>query len=292
MSKKKESNNNRGSLGFENYYSSLFEGSWNELKDALLLEPKYVQVEYPDCRPYFMDAASVCAALCLPLENANDVLDLCAAPGGKTIILSANLLPGTCLISNERSPERKNRLCKVVSESIPESISKNIQIKCSDGSTWCRKETDCFDSILLDAPCSSERHVLKDSKYLEQWSPARIKTIRMEQWSLLSCAWRLLRKGGHLLYSTCALSPDENDRLVSRLFKKFEDSSIVPQDKIHSIFENNLKSLMDKCPGINGMDEIFNASVKTEFGYHLLPHKANGSGPIYYSLLEKALDSE
>ncbi|MBP5358022.1 MAG: RsmB/NOP family class I SAM-dependent RNA methyltransferase [Treponema sp.] len=292
LSKKTESNNKRGSLGFEDYYSSLFEDSWNELKEALLLDPKYVQVEYPECRPYFMDSASVCAALCLPLDDAKDVLDLCAAPGGKTIVLSANISPDAILTSNERSPERKARLSKVISESIPESISKRIQVKCSDGSTWCRKITDCFDSILLDAPCSSERHVLKDKKYLEQWSPARIKTLSMEQWSLLSCAWRLLRSGGHLLYSTCALSPEENDKVVSRLFKKFDDVNLVPKEEIHSIFVDNLKSLQDKCPGINGIEEIFEAALQTECGYHLLPHKTQGSGPIYFSLLRKRPGSE
>ena len=291
MSKKKE-DDKRGPLGFEKYYSTLFTEGWNELKESLLQEPKYVQVEYSGCRPYFMDAASVCAALCLPVSNTDDVLDLCAAPGGKTLILAGNLRPEANFISNERSPERKNRLCKVISESLPQSISGRIQVKCSDGSTWCRTETECFDSILLDAPCSSERHVLKDSKYLEQWSPARIKNLSMEQWSLLSCAWRLLRNGGHLLYSTCALSPDENDRVVSRLFKKFDDANLVKEEEIRLIFEQNLKGLQDKCPGIAGLEEILDGAVKTECGFHLLPHKTQGSGPIYFSLLKKGHDSE
>ena len=292
MGKNKENDNKRGSLGFENYYSGLFEGSWNELKDALLQEPVYVQVAYSGCRQYFMDAASVCAALCLPVSDACDVLDLCAAPGGKSIILASNIKSDGAMISNERSPDRKARLSKVISESLPESISKRIQVKCSDGSTWCKRETDCFDSVLLDAPCSSERHVLKDRHYLDQWSPARIKTLSMEQWALLSCAWRLLRSGGYLLSSTCALSPDENDKVISRLIKKFDDVDIVSEEEMNSTFNQNLKGLLEKCPGISGVQEIYKNSVKTEYGYHLLPHKTQGSGPIYYSLLKKQLHSE
>lgn len=292
LSKKKEIDNKRGSLGFENYYSALFEDEWEELKKSLLQEPKYVQVEYQDCRPYFMDAASVCAALCLPVSNAKVVLDLCAAPGGKSIILASNIQSNATMISNERSPDRKARLSKVISESLPPSVSKRIEVKCSDGSTWCKRETDCFDSILLDAPCSSERHVLKDRHYLDQWSPARIKTLSMEQWALLSCAWRLLRSGGYLLYSTCALSPDENDKVISRLVKKFDDVSIVSQDDMNSTFSQNLRGLQEKCPGISGVQEIYDNSVKTEYGFHLLPHKTQGSGPIYYSLMTKQVHSE
>ena len=292
MGKNRENNSQRGAQGFEDYYSTLFSESWNELKEALLKEPAYIQVEYSGCRPYFMDSASICAALCLPVSDASDVLDLCAAPGGKSIIIAGNISSDTNMVSNERSPERKNRLSKVLAESLPASISNQIKTKCSDGAKWCRTETECFDSILLDAPCSSERHVLKDSHYLDQWSPARIKTLSIEQWSLLSCAWRLLRNGGYLLYSTCALSPDENDKVVSRLFKKFDSVALVEKNKIEEIFSHNLRGIKEKCAGISGIEDIFNSSVKTEMGFHLLPHKAKGSGPIYFSLLQKSDDLE
>ncbi|MBO7639382.1 MAG: RsmB/NOP family class I SAM-dependent RNA methyltransferase [Treponema sp.] len=287
MAKKKDSDGKRGPLGFENYYSSLYGEAWPRLRESLLEEVKYIQVEYESCRPYFMDAASVCAALCLPLDKADHVLDLCAAPGGKTLVIAGNLGSDSSLVSNERSPERKNRLAKVISESLPQSLSRRIEVKCSDGSTWCRKEIDCFDSILLDAPCSSERHVLNDSHYLDQWSPARIKTLSMEEWALLSCAWRLLRGGGYLLYSTCALSPDENDGVVARLLKKFDDVALMQNDKVQEIFNVNLNGLRKKGIDLSGMEDIFCNAVKTEYGFHLLPNKTGGSGPIYFSLLYK-----
>lgn len=287
MAKKKDNDEKRGSLGFEKYYSSLYGQAWPCLKEKLHEEVKYIQVKYESCRPYFMDAASVCAALCLPLDKAEDVLDLCAAPGGKTLVIAGNLNSDSRLLSNERSPERKNRLSKVISESLPPTISSRIEVKCSDGSTWCRKESDCFDSILLDAPCSSERHVLNDPSYLEKWSPARIKTLSMEEWALLSCAWRLLRCGGYLLYSTCALSPDENDGVVARLLKKFDDVTLLQKDKVQEVFELNLNGLRKKALDLSGVEDILSNAVKTEYGFHLLPDKTGGSGPIYFSLLHK-----
>ena len=72
-------------------------------------------------------------------------------------------------------------------------------------------------SSKLDVPCSSERHVFADEKYLDMWSPSRIKSLAIEQWALLSSAYRLLRNDGFLLYSTCALNPKENDLFIVSL---------------------------------------------------------------------------
>lgn len=210
----------RGACGFDLYYGELFSERWEGLKKSLLTETRHASLTFPGCETYFMDPASICAALCLPLDESENVLDLCAAPGGKTLVVSANLAPESELKSNERSAERKKRLAKVVSESLPEDISKRIKVTCSDGATLCQRDDTRYGSILLDAPCSSERHVLNDEKYLSQWSPARLKSLAMEQWALVSSAWRLLNEGGFLLYATCALSPKENDEIISRLAKK------------------------------------------------------------------------
>lgn len=135
-------------------------------------------------KSYFLDSASVLAALCLPLKGAERILDLCAAPGGKTLVLASRMDPDALLSSNERSPERKHRLAVVVETCLPPQISASVKTSCSDGSTWCTRQSECFDRILLDAPCSSERHVYLDPKYLKDWSLSRIKTVTTEQWAL------------------------------------------------------------------------------------------------------------
>ena len=107
---------------------------------------------------------------------------------------------------------------------MPENINNNIQITGNDGSLICKKTDKKFDSILLDAPCSSERHVYNSPKHLEQWTASRVKNLSFTQWSLLSSAFLSLKEEGFILYSTCALAQEENDGVVKKLLKKYAKS--------------------------------------------------------------------
>lgn len=262
-----------GAEGFEAYYSNLFDERWQSIKESFSLEPDYAEWKAGGEKSYFLDSASVRAAVSLPLENAMDILDLCAAPGGKTLVLASNMNSEANLLSNERSPERKNRLANTVRDCLPPEIQERVTVICKDGAQMCLKNEEKFDAILLDAPCSSERHVLADPKYLSEWSPSRIKTLSMAQWALLSSAWRMLRPEGYLLYSTCALSPDENDNVVAKLLKKFDNAKLC-EPKISLNYKNFTQSELPEYE-------------KTEFGAHVLPDKAGGAGPLYFCLLQK-----
>ena len=273
-----------GAAGFEEYYGSLYGERWQALKESFAGEGSAVEYHVTGAeKSYFLDSASVLAALCLPLENAKDLLDLCAAPGGKTLVLASRMATDAKLSSNERSPERKHRLSVVVESCLPPEISERVITSCSDGATWCRRQTECFDRILLDAPCSSERHVIADPKYLNNWSPSRIKTVTTEQWALLSSAYRLLRPEGILLYSTCALCPDENDGMIERLYKKFNK-------------EGNAFSLLEAEPDLSQISVfaqiILPGFEKTRYGYMIMPDKQNGAGPIYFSIIKKEMSVE
>ena len=263
----------RGAPGFDSFYTALYGPRWQSLKEAFARPTDSVEFKLPGAQmPYYLDSASITAAQNLPLEGADDILDLCAAPGGKTLVLASRMGQDTVLYSNERSPQRKHRLSVVVEECLPPELSQRVKVSCSDGATWCTRQTECFDSILLDAPCSSERHVLADPKYLDQWSLSRIKTVTTEQWALLSSAWRLLRTGGWLLYSTCALCPQENDEMIERLIKKFNrngSNEVVPQDDNISTYSSSIKL------------------EKTRYGFQILPDASEGAGPIYFALIKK-----
>ena len=279
MKQKSAKNKLSGADGFEEYYQGLYGERWQSIKESFADESSSVEYHVIGAeKSYFLDSASVLAALCLPLEGAENILDLCAAPGGKTLVLASRMPSDAKLSSNERSPERKHRLSVVVETCLPLSISERVQTSCSDGATWCTRQSECFDRILLDAPCSSERHVIADPKYLNTWSPSRIKTVATEQWALLSSAYRLLSPDGILLYSTCALCPEENDGMIERLYKKFNkegDSFVLlePQPDISEIAAFAEITL----PGFE----------KTQYGYMIMPDKQKGAGPIYFSIIKK-----
>lgn len=273
-----------GKNAFEQYYSSLYGDRWISLKESFATEPLYSTFQYEDCIPYYLDAASVFAINCLPLKENSEILDMCAAPGGKSLILASKMDKNSNLVCNERSADRRNRLCTVIKESLPEKINKNIQITGNDGSLICKKTDKKFDSILLDAPCSSERHVYNSSKHLEQWTPSRVKNLSFTQWSLFSSAFLLLKDEGHILYSTCALANEENDGVIRKLLKKYTKSNDYKINIEQIDFEYCIKNL-PSCVTIPDL-----VIEKTEFGYQILPDKNKGAGPIYFSLIKKYID--
>lgn len=268
-----------GKEGFEKYYQDLHGARWQDLKKAFQKETNTVEYFVKGAQnPYYLDSASVLAALCLPVKNSQKILDLCAAPGGKTVVLASRMDKETELFANERSASRKTRLQNTVNTCLPSEINSRIKVSCSDGAIWCKKQSECFDRILLDAPCSSERHVFLDSKYLDQWTPSRIKTVTMQQWSLLSCAFRLLKENGIMVYSTCALCPLENDLMIEKLLQKFNKGNDTIQVLPIEYDKEEIKSFCSaELPDFE----------KTKYGAQILPDIQNGAGPIYFSIIKK-----
>ena len=264
-----------GAKAFNEYYSQIFGERWESLKSALLEPTNPVSLQIDECQPYYMDKASIIDASSLPLDGAESVLDMCAAPGGKTLVL-AGLMPNEChLLANDRSGDRVNRLKKVLDDSLPNNVRTRIDVCCKDAAAMCRVNNECFDRILLDAPCSSERHVLTSPQHLDIWSPNRVKTLAMTQWSLLSSAFRMLKPNGYLIYSTCALSSSENDEVAAKLASKFDNVEYVRDFD----YDSRILSFMS--------DNNMPVGEKTQYGYNILPDKANGCGPLYYCLIRK-----
>lgn len=257
-----------GSEAFNVYYSEIFGVRWPGLRQALLGESRQTGWTENLREPYYLDTGSVAAARALPAGGKN-VLDLCAAPGGKTLVLAGSLDADGELTANEYSRERRTRLSAVVERYLPPETAARVRITGHDGSRWSRYETACRDRILLDVPCSSERHVLASEPHLAGWSPARIRNLAFRQWALLSGAWLVLEPDGYLVYATCALSTEENDGIVRKLIKKYSDASIVfpPSDTHPELAHHNPE--------------------KTEFGTMIMPDSSAGSGPLYFALVQK-----
>ncbi len=211
---------------------------------------------------YVMDAASVLAARALDVRPGEDVLDLCAAPGGKALVLMEALREHGRLTTNDRSKRRCARLRAVLRQHLPEPVLARVRVACRDGRQWGLYEPEAYDAVLLDAPCSSERHVLTDGFELSKWSSSRIRRLAMDQYALLVAGITTLRHGGRLVYSTCALTTDENDRVIQRLLDK----------KRHAVELDRLNF---------GMGEA------TRHGWQVHPDR-HGSGPLYFARLVRS----
>jgi 16S rRNA C967 or C1407 C5-methylase (RsmB/RsmF family) len=252
---------------FFSYYSNLFGDRWDGLLAALSSPVNYKELTFgQSLEPYFMDEASWFAAMSLPVEPGMDVLDMCAAPGGKTLVLAGALQGDGFLQSNDRSSDRRVRLRRVIDASLPESYRQIITVTGHDAARFGLHRKESFDRILLDAPCSSERHVIESAAHLAEWSQKRIAHLAQQQGSMLAAAVDALRPGGVLVYSTCALSAAENDQVVSKILKKRAEKVRV----------------VEIASGFEGTD-------RTEFGLQMLPDHCAGRGPIYCARLEKNL---
>lgn len=211
---------------------------------------------------YVMDAASVLAARALEVQPGEAVLDLCAAPGGKALVLLEALASAGDLTLNDRSRKRSARLKTVLRQYVPQNVLARVKVTTHDARRWGLYHPAAYDAILLDSPCSSERHVLGDPAELAKWSPRRIQRLASDQYALLASAATALKPGGRLVYSTCALAPEENDGVIERLLKK---------DR-HGVCVSPIEApLGEAC----------------EHGWQIHPDR-HGAGPIYFCKLTKA----
>ena len=269
-----------GAEAFEAYYAALFGNRWPALREALLKETQPVAFSVRGGKPYYLDQASIYAAQALPPLDEGSYLDMCAAPGGKTLVLASGMGQEAHIQANELSRSRRARLLAVLAEHLPLDISTRIEVTGYDAATLPRYRQACCDRILLDAPCSSERHVITDAKYLACWTPARVKMLAQRQWALLSAAFLLLKPGGFLVYATCALADAENDGVVQKLLKKYGKEAAVHNGAAAAPYAADTETAA-------GNDTKLIASEKTLFGRRFLPDTCTGAGPLYFSLIEK-----
>jgi len=261
MAKKKKKT---GAELFDRFYRDIYQERWDGLKEAL--EKPVRHMEYQPAaggETYFLDRASWTAASCLPVEEGMDVLDLCAAPGGKSLILSAALKGTGTLTCNEISPSRRTRLAYVLENHLPEEWRQSTRVTGYDGTRWCLHEQNAYDAVLLDAPCSSERHLLHSPAHMKTWTPARTKNLAVREYSLAVSALDAVRPGGWLLYSTCSLSPIENDGIIEKMMKKRKGRFEVIRPEVPEA-----------------------EAEPTEYGCRILPDR-EGWGPIYFCLMKK-----
>lgn len=172
--------------------------------------------------------------------NPKVVLDVAAAPGSKTTQLAALMDNQGLLIANEFSSSR----VKVLAANLKRMGVVNTALSHFDGAIFGDYMSECFDEILLDAPCSGEGTVRKDEHALKNWSIESNIDIAAVQKQLIVSAFHALKPGGHLVYSTCTLTPIENQQVCQYLLDSFPGS--VEIVSLHALFEGAEKATTDE----------------------------------------------
>ncbi|KAM3934325.1 tRNA (cytosine(34)-C(5))-methyltransferase, mitochondrial [Leptodactylus fuscus] len=219
---------------------------------------------------YILNASSLLPVLALDVKHGETVLDMCAAPGGKSIALLQCATPGR-LHCNEPDIHRSRWLKQTLESFVPWPHVNAISTSQLDGRLIGNVHANSYDKVLVDAPCSNDRSWLFSSDV--QQAAERIsqrKTLPAIQTELLRSAIHALRPGGSVVYSTCTLSQAENDAVVSNILNSCRD--VVPVD------------LSDMA---NTLSHEFTFAAHVTHGLLVLPHKGKAWGPMFVSKLLK-----
>lgn len=179
---------------------------------------------------YIQEPSAMAAAEVLDARPGEKVLDLCAAPGGKSTQIAGQLLGEGLLVSNEIHPAR----ARILSQNVERMGIANAVVTSEDAQTLAGRFPCFFDKVMVDAPCSGEGMFRKDEQARNQWSPERVAMCAARQAGILDCAGAMLKPGGRLVYSTCTFSPEENEGSVSAFLKRnpeffVEQAAACPQ---------------------------------------------------------------
>lgn len=246
-----------------------------QLKDILvqavpeiILGHTFYQVP-TDCAPrmidglmshYFLDRSSVLAPLMLPLEPGMQVLDMCSAPGGKLLVMLARMIRGVTFVANDVSPQRALRLKKVITDFVPQAHRlAHVSLTIKDAHYFGLKQAGGFDAVLLDAPCSSEGHVIHQEHLMKIFKGPQ-KGLPMRQYSLLAAALLALKPGRYAMYATCTINKPENEGVIQKLVTK----------------KGKLYSLVRLAAPLGEVGP---------YGVTILPH-LHGAGPAFLSLIK------
>ena len=199
------------------------EGFWIERDDESL--PLGSVAEHLSGLFYIQEASSMLpvTALFAAAPEAQQVMDMAAAPGSKTTQLAALMHNRGAILANEYSASR----VKVLHANISRCGVSNVALTHFDGRVFGAALPEQFDAILLDAPCSGEGVVRKDADALRNWTLASTEAIAATQRDLIDSAFHALRPGGVLIYSTCTLNTIENQQVIAWLLARYPDATEI-----------------------------------------------------------------
>ncbi|MBO4749234.1 MAG: RsmB/NOP family class I SAM-dependent RNA methyltransferase [Lachnospiraceae bacterium] len=179
---------------------------------------------YHEAGLYYVQEPSAMAPVgFLNVTPGERVLDLCAAPGGKSTQIGALLRGEGLLVSNEIHPSR----AKILSENVERMGLSNVLVTNESPERLADAFPEYFDKILVDAPCSGEGMFRKNEIAQTEWSPENVRLCGERQDEILSQAAKMLRPGGRLVYSTCTFAEVENEGSIGRFLENHPEFSKV-----------------------------------------------------------------
>jgi NOL1/NOP2/sun family putative RNA methylase len=173
---------------------------------------------------YLQEPSAMAAAELLDPQPGERVLDLCAAPGGKSTHLAARMEGQGLLVANETHPKRVWELA----ENLERWGARNVAVLNENPVKLANQLPGFFDRVLVDAPCSGEGMFRKSEAALRDWTPELVKSCAIRQSAILEDAARLTRPGGILVYSTCTFNPQENEQTVAGFLVRHPDFELAP----------------------------------------------------------------
>lgn len=208
---------------------------------------------------YIQEPSAMLVADALPIEPDDFVLDMCAAPGGKSCEIASRLTGEGVLIANDIEASR----ARILSENIERFGLDNTIVTNVDPMRFTKQFQEAFDKIVLDAPCSGEGMFRKLEQAVDTWSEDKVLECAHIQKNLLKGAYDMLKQGGMVIYSTCTYSYEENEAMVHYAVDEL-GFELLPLNKSNGL-----------CPGVD-LDEVVRC----------YPHHYRGEGH-FIALLRK-----
>lgn len=234
-------------------------------RPTFTLDPFYHAGTY-----YVQEAASMMLYQMCEFKDAVTILDLCAAPGGKSTLLAGAMPEGSFLVSNEVIANRT----KILAENMSRWGNPATLILQNDPVAF-QAMAEFFDYLIVDAPCSGEGLFRKDPQSRERWSESAVEACAARQKRILADALPSLKPGGYLIYSTCTFSPEENEEIIRWLLRSFpKELTLAP------------------VPGLEKFGSIpLSLEGEAYAAYRCMPHKLQGEG-LFISRLRKKGNTE
>lgn len=226
---------------------------------------------------YIQEPSAMAPAAYLDAKPGDFVLDLCAAPGGKSTQIASALQNEGLLISNEIVPAR----AKILSENIERMGIRNCIVTNESPARLASHFPEYFDKIMVDAPCSGEGMFRKNEDAVTEWSLDNVTLCGQRQNEILDHAATMLRPGGRMVFSTCTFAATENEGSIARFLQLHPDFHLIPAKLYDGMSPGN----PDWLSASDITDPSFDTSVLDKT-IRLWPHKLKGEGH-FVAILEK-----